>query len=106
MGTYVLDEQQLASLYPLVEEPKVNDIIYVPDRKIPGKGSMNRAGGWATVRRISTGDRLWISVVEFSDNDEFDWAEIKESQAELRKQFGNIRAMSKPDFSPENNKPL
>lgn len=106
MGTYVLDEQQLNSLYPIVEEPKVNDIIYVPDRKIPGKGAMNRAGGWATVRRISTADRLWVSVTEFGDNDEFDWSEIKDQQIELRKQFGTNRAMSKPDLSPESNKPV
>lgn len=104
MGTYVLDEQQLASLFPIVEEPKVNDIIYVPDHKVPGQGAMNRAGGWATVRRLSTGDRLWVSVVEFSNNEEFDWNMLKDQQIALRKQFGTNRAMSKPDFSPENNK--
>lgn len=105
MGTYVLDETQLNSLYPIIEEPKVNDIIYVPDRKIPGDGANNRVGGWATVRRVSTGDRLWISVVEFSDNHEIDWATIRDEQIELRKRHGVNRAMSKPDYSPENNKP-
>ena len=104
MGTYVLDDVQMQSLYPIVEEPKIDDIIYVPERKIAGDGINNRAGGWATVRRISRGDKLWVSVVEFSDNEEFDWEELREVQIDLRKRFGVTRASSKPDFDPKNNK--
>ncbi len=106
LGTYVLDERQLASLFPLVEEPKVNDIIYVPDHKVPGQGILNRDGGWATVRRTSTSDKLWVSVVELSTNEEFDWATLRDRQEELRKQFGTNRAVAKPDHSPENNRPV
>lgn len=104
MNTYVFDDIQLGAIHPIIQEPKVGDIIYVPDRKIPGHGAKNRSGGWATVRRISTGDRTWISVGEFSDNDQFDWdSELKDIQIELRQLHRLNRAYPKPDFSPENN---
>ena len=96
MGTYVLDEQQLSSLHPLIEEPKLNDIIYVPERK--SKNSMKCLGGWATVGRITSSDRLWLHVTEFTDV-EFDWNELKPVQNELRSQYGMIRATAKPDYS-------
>lgn len=103
MGTFEMDEVQLNSLHPIVEEPQVDDIVYVPDHKIPGKGILNKAGGWATVRRVTKGNKVWICVGEFSDNSEYDWSELQTKQIELRRQFGLTRASSKPDYSPENN---
>jgi len=104
MGTFELDDRQLNSVHPIVDEPKVDDIVYVPDRKVPGKGLLNKAGGWATVRRVIRGDRLWICVGEFSDNEEIDWTELQPQQMDLRNKYGLTRATSKPDYSPENNK--
>lgn len=96
MGTFVLDEQQVASIHPIIEEPKLNDVIYVPDLKLNGQ---NLLGGWATVTRITKGITTWIYVGESSANNEFDWNELKEQQIELRKKFGLVRASSKPSYS-------
>jgi hypothetical protein len=105
MGTYEGADSMVNQLHPIIEDPKINDIIYVPDSKIPGQGANNRSGGWATIRRISTGvgDRKWIAVGEFSDNTEFEWSTIADQQIELRSKFKMSRAHNKPDLSPENN---
>lgn len=105
MGTYDGVDTMISHIHPLVETPKINDIIYVPDRNIPGQGAKNRLGGWATIRRISTGvdGQLWISVGEYSDNEEFDWAELVDQQIELRAKFKVTRARPNPDHSPSNN---
>lgn len=103
LGTY-RDDRSIEFLHPLIETPKVDDIIYVPDQAIPGKGSLNRVGGWATVRRItSDANHTYISVGEFFDGGEFKWAELSEMQLELREKYREKRAFSKPDYSSENN---
>lgn len=103
LGTYSSD-RAIEFLHPIVEEPKVDDIIYVPSQAIPGKGSLNREGGWATVRRITTdANHTYVSVGEFFDGGEFQWSELAPIQIELRDKFQNKRAFSKPDYNPENN---
>lgn len=103
MGTYVFDDLQLASFHPIIDEPKPNDIIYVPDQKIPGKGRLDRQGGWVTVRNIFKGEKLRFDTNELMNDDELFWDDIKAIQEELRRKYNLNRAAAKPDYTPENN---
>lgn len=104
LGTFNPNEMPLENLHPIIDEPKVNDIIYVPDKIVPGRGVQNKAGGWATITRISTSvGKTWINIGEFSDNTSFDWDELKPFQREWQEKYGLNRASAKPDLRPESN---
>jgi len=100
MGTYEMTDQLLAAIHPIVEDPKPGDIIYVPAQKIPGKGRLDRTGGFAVVRRIHNG---LVSMENMTNDDEVVWDEIKHLQVNLRSEFKLNPAQSKPDFTTENN---
>jgi hypothetical protein len=100
LGTYQPDLDTLAKeLHPIIENPNINDIIYVPDQQIPNNGKLNRVGGWATVRRVLKGDKTYIYTQELYHEDEICWEDIKFMQQELRQRFNISRAFAKPDYS-------
>jgi len=95
MGTHT--RSMINHLHPIISEPKVNDIIYIPNQKFDN-GSENTAGGWATIRRITEdGKNKWISVSEIYMHNEFKWSDLVDLQIELREQFKNVRACPKPE---------
>lgn len=105
MGGYELGALQMNALFPIVEEPNTDDIIYIDDIREPGRGLDDQAGGWATVRRVVTGPngKKWISCYEFTGNREICWDDIKDDQVQLRVKFGTNRAYPKPNLDPAAN---
>jgi hypothetical protein len=93
MGGYPVADAQIAAVHPLITEPKVADIIYVPNGKDDEFGK--QLGGWAYVNRIlDTGDDLWIAITEYA-NTYFRWSELAPQQSALRSQFGLDHACTK-----------
>lgn len=94
MGGYPVGPEQIAAVHPTIEEPKVGDIIYVPDGETDSQGQ-RQIGGWAVVNRIqeAAGDH-WIAVTEYM-NTSFSWKELRTQQEALRIKHGLDHALTK-----------
>jgi hypothetical protein len=94
LGNYIFGDEQIASMYPTITEPKIGDKIYIPC--LPAIDWAERLGGVATIQSIQTGkDDLYISVLEFGNPNDIRWSSIRDLQVELRLQYKMTRASYK-----------
>lgn len=88
MGGYICGPDQIAAIYPTVEEPKVGDHIYLMDNMGECRWA-GRKGGVATVTSIQhTSDDLYLSVQEWGNLYDISWNSIREMQIDLRAKYG------------------
>jgi hypothetical protein len=107
-------EKNIKDIYMKKEEkqPKIDQKIYVPSSLYVYRGADDFAGGIATINKIETSKHLpkdhcnytMVGIKE-RPGTMYNWKNLLEQQAELKKAYGKQKAHPDPDMDPEMNQP-
>ena len=88
--------------------PKVGDTIYVDSAWYLSHGEDDFEGGRVTVSSVrvdtSAGEPTWFVSITERPGHSYNWAILKERQAELAAEFGDKKGHPDPDNDPEFNR--